>query len=435
MSEPNWKEKIIKDRLGGKTEWTDAERVELCQRLDQDMEDRFDQLIRGKNISNTEESTSSKSKDSWTPDNFQEKMAEHPFFTPFVQDCHSADVEVPDNPLTEGLAQLKFSPDHNSPQEMAQNYKEEGVHHFKYKRYRLAVSSFSEGLRAKCTDSELLAQLLNNRAAAHYRLGNFRAAIRDCEQAITLKPGYRKAIARAAESADRLGLWDELVRWADMGLGLDPDDSFFVELRLAAIHEQNKVERITRKKTAEENKRLLQMKQLLEVIEEHGVTLEPRDMETVPTEDKDGSKLSPAEKELASLPDLTPSHPSAQGSKVHQNKAGDLVWPVLLLYPEYQLTDFIQHFNEKHTFVEQLEVVFGEGSPPAPWDKQRQYSLPRLALYFEDRANNKLVPVTITNTLRDTLADNRCVVRGGTPSFIIAVAGSKFLQTFITNYD
>lgn len=55
--------------------------------------------------------------------------------------------------------------------ELAQNYKEEGIHHFKYKRYRPAVASFSEGLRSKCTDSELLAQLLNNRAAAYYRLG------------------------------------------------------------------------------------------------------------------------------------------------------------------------------------------------------------------------------------------------------------------------
>ena len=42
-------------------------------------------------------------------------MAEHPIFTPFLQDSSNGEVKAPDNALTEGLAQLKFDPDHNSP--------------------------------------------------------------------------------------------------------------------------------------------------------------------------------------------------------------------------------------------------------------------------------------------------------------------------------
>ena len=42
-------------------------------------------------------------------------MAEHPIFAPYVQDCESGDVEAPLNDLSEGLAQLKYHPDHNSP--------------------------------------------------------------------------------------------------------------------------------------------------------------------------------------------------------------------------------------------------------------------------------------------------------------------------------
>ena len=60
-------------------------------------------------------------------------------------------------------------------------------------------------------------------------------------------------------------------------------------------------------------------------------------------------------------------------------------------------------------FLDQLEVVFGEGSPPPPWDRQRQYSLARIALYYEDRGpeGGSLVQVQLQDTLRDTLNDTR----------------------------
>ena len=68
--------------------------------------------------------------------------------------------------------------------------------------------------------------------------GNYRQAIRDCENALTLKPDYRKAIQKGAESCDRLGQWEELIRWADKGLAINPSDKLFVDLRIAAVHEK-----------------------------------------------------------------------------------------------------------------------------------------------------------------------------------------------------
>lgn len=41
---------------------------------------------------------------------------------------------------------------------------------------------------------------------------------------------------------------------------------------------------------------------------------------------------------------LTGPHPS--GGHVHLNESGQLVWPVLFVYPEYGQTDFIEAFNE-----------------------------------------------------------------------------------------
>lgn len=39
-------------------------------------------------------------------------------------------------------------------------------------------------------------------------------------------------------------------------------------------------------------------------------------------------------------------HPS--GERVHFDTEGNLVWPVLFLYPEYGQTDFIAAFSEYH---------------------------------------------------------------------------------------
>lgn len=58
--------------------------------------------------------------------------------------------------------------------ELAATYKEDGNFNFKCKKYRVAVISYTEGLRQKCKDDALNSQLYNNRAAAHFFLKNYR---------------------------------------------------------------------------------------------------------------------------------------------------------------------------------------------------------------------------------------------------------------------
>jgi len=58
--------------------------------------------------------------------------------------------------------------------ELAATYKEDGNYNFKIKKYRLAIISYTEGLRQRCGDSQLESELYNNRAAAHFFLKNYR---------------------------------------------------------------------------------------------------------------------------------------------------------------------------------------------------------------------------------------------------------------------
>lgn len=404
----DWKEKIIQEKLGGKRDWTDSERAELCRQLDQDLDKHLDTV------------SQSKFEDGWTEENWRDKMAEHPLFAPYVQEDGSAVAEAPINPLSEGLAQLKFDPEHNTPTEVAMSYKEEGILQFKYKKYRLAVANFSEGLKQVCPDRELNAQLLNNRAAAQWHLENNRSAIRDCELAVKLKPDYTKAIMRAVDCAVRMKSWDEVITWCDRGLRLEPGSDKLKKTRITAMKEKKIAERNERKKLQEEKKKEFEEKNLVNIIEGRGVKLGSAEVK--------GSAS-------VTLADLEPCHPAAQGSRVHINEDGELVWPVMLLYPEYHETDLIQEFTESNCFEDHLNVMFGEGTPAAPWDTERKYLPQNMVLYFEDQEKSKLYEVDPKKTLQQVLAHPKYRVLGGTPGFIVLTRGSKFAKEFLSKYE
>ncbi|XP_045111534.1 tetratricopeptide repeat protein 4-like [Portunus trituberculatus] len=404
-----WKEKIIKEKLGGKRDWSEEERAALAHSLDEELEKRLQGSGGGEG----------RPKDAWTEDNWKEQMAEHPLFAPYLQEEGAVEGEAPINPLSEGLAQLKFDPDHSSPQEVAQNYKDEGNLQFKYKKYRLAVANFSEGLKQQCADKELNAQLYNNRAAAQCQLGNFRSTIKDCEKAFELKPHYTKVITRAVDAATKLKSWDEVFAWCDRGLQLDPTDTKLKASRLKAVKEKKMIERDNRRKSQEILKKKNEEQSVVNVIKNRGIKLGTSHL-------KGSSSIT--------LEDLETHHPAAHGSRVHLNSCAELVWPVMLLYPEYQESDFIQEFTESDFFSDHLEVIFGEGAPPAPWDTEQKYQYQNLKIFFEDKEKEKLYSVDSSWTLSQALSDPRYCVMAGTPSFIIVVNGSRFMKEFLSKY-
>lgn len=50
-----------------------------------------------------------------------------------------------------------------------------------------------------------------------------------------------------------------------------------------------------------------------------------------------------------------------------------MIWPVLLLYPQYGQSDLIQAFRSADMLAEHLAAAFPEEGPPAPWDTSFEY--------------------------------------------------------------
>lgn len=78
------------------------------------------------------------------------------------------------HPLMEGMQQLKYDPLENTHEELAATYKEDGNFYMKNKKYRMAILSYTEGIKFKIDNAELNATLHNNRSAANFFLKNYR---------------------------------------------------------------------------------------------------------------------------------------------------------------------------------------------------------------------------------------------------------------------
>ena len=388
-----------------KSKMSDEERSELMKKMDQDLAEHFAQL----EAKAKERGPRTQMVDGFTEENWEDEMANHPFFKKQFEDGEEL------SPLMQGLQDLKYSPDDNTPEELAKNYKEDGNFNFKCKKYRFAVASYTEGLKAKCSDSELNAQLLTNRAAAQFHIGNLRSSLLDCQAAIKILPGHMKAIVRGAQCQFQLKHFAACKEWCDLGLETDRQHSDLLKMRQDSVNQEKAVERDRRKRQMEEKRKKVAENVLLDLIKQRGIKVSN-------TGSDSGLDLS----------DLEPCHPAAMHKKVHVEE-NILVWPVLFLYPEVGETDFIEEFRETDRFSDHLEVMFGAGVERPPWDTQTRYTPSSIVIYFEDCDTN-IVEVSLDMTLCQALTHRKFLLKAGTPGFILLVRDSKVHQDFLSKY-
>lgn len=377
--------------------WTDEERLKLASKLDDELDEY---------ISNLEKKSYT---EGWPEDQWEQEMEKHPFFMKKVPEPGE---EL--SPLMEGLQQLKYGEDENTPEELANNYKEDGNFNFKYKKYRLAILSYTEGIRTKCKDVDLMAQLYNNRAAAHFMLKNYRSSLNDCKLALKLKSNYIKALNRAATCCLYIKDYDNCIDFCDQLLDESPTDKIILHLKSQAIAARDRLKRDKRKQDRLEKQLNKKEEELLNIIKRNGINLELTE-----------------ENKNPDLKDLEPQVPQIAQNRVHLDAQNKLIWPVMILYPETQQIDFIQNFHEDTLLIEQLEQLFNE---PPEWDSQKRYILQNINVYFEGKDKCSLHKVDIGQSLGKILQDEQFIVRGGTPAFLIFVKSSEAEKRFLMNY-
>ncbi|XP_051163545.1 DNA polymerase interacting tetratricopeptide repeat-containing, protein of 47 kDa [Leptopilina boulardi] len=380
-----------------KKTYTDAERLELAEKLDAELDDYINSL---------EKKTYT---EGWPEDRWQEEMEKHPFF---MKNSPSPGEKL--SPLMEGLQQLKYSTDENTAEELANNYKDDGNFNYKYKKYRLAILAYTEGIKTKCKDTDLMAQLYNNRAAANFMLQNYRSSLNDCKQALKLKPQYTKVLNRAAHCYLKVKDFTQCLEFCDQILKESPNDKSIIDLKSQAIKDKKQWERDLRKEKLREKKIEKQEDKVLQIIANRNIKLN-----------------SMKSRGIVNLKDLEPQLPQIAQNVVHLDDNEKLIWPVMILYPEVFQTDFIQNFHEDSTFEEHLQELF-EISPP--WDGDKKYNVKSVNVYFEGHNKMSINKVDIRKTLCEILQNERFIIQGGTPSFLILLANSEAEKKLLSNY-
>ncbi|KAJ3790684.1 40S ribosomal protein S7 [Lentinula aff. detonsa] len=272
------------------------------------------------------------------------------------------------------LAALQSLVHEGTPDEIAENFKEQGNDYFKGKRYRDAVGFYTQAIDAKPDTPSLLEALLCNRAACNLELKNYGSVLRDCSKVLSQNTKSSKAYYRSALALIALERLGEAVDCCARCLDFDKDNKGI----------QGVLERATKMKTAKDKK---ESERREELRQEHLAKV----------------KLNDAFKErnIFVLPKPDGSqNPYVPHFDPEDSSGNSLIFPTFFLYPQYATSDVIPEYVEDTPFSAHLEIMFSSTAPPPEWDVKRQYKAGRLVVYAITR-RKRLLKVGKKMTLRD----------------------------------
>ncbi|KAK7060198.1 HSP70/90 co-chaperone [Paramarasmius palmivorus] len=298
------------------------------------------------------------------------------------------------NPTIAALQSLAYEGPPDGKEEVAQNFKERGNEYFKGKRYREAISFYTQGIDVNPPDISLKEALYCNRAAAnlalsmHYdfesffatvlikQVENYGTALRDCAEAIKVNPRSPKGHYRSAQALIELERWDDAIDCCTRALSHDPASDIKVLLEKAKTKKEEK-ERKEREKQDKLEKEKLQERMLRAALRSRNIILPPL------------LKNNPIPKP-DDYPHFDPEDPSYN----------TLIIPVYFEYPEYGTYDVIPEFVEDTPFALHLEEMFPPKVPSPAWDKHGKYVNGNMVVYASTK-QKRLLRVGKNMSLRD----------------------------------
>lgn len=217
-------------------------------------------------------------------------------------------------------------------------------------------------------ETKLESILLSNRALVHLTMESNGAAYNDAKKAVAVDATNSKAHYRVALAAQRNSKWQIAVDHCRLALALPlaaAERKATESLQLsvtASLEAQLKKDRERDARLAAEAEEERKRKSVVDA------ALRSR-----------GIRVGPSEYNYRHYVEQ-----AGKGSDLPRfDLNGDLLWPVLFLYPETQQSDFIAACNERSRLGDHIAEMFPPNAPYAPWDTQRRYRADNLQIYFE----------------------------------------------------
>eukprot|EP00027_Filamoeba_sp_ATCC50430_P002230 CAMPEP_0168550526 /NCGR_PEP_ID=MMETSP0413-20121227/5691_1 /TAXON_ID=136452 /ORGANISM="Filamoeba nolandi, Strain NC-AS-23-1" /LENGTH=341 /DNA_ID=CAMNT_0008581001 /DNA_START=35 /DNA_END=1060 /DNA_ORIENTATION=+ len=268
------------------------------------------------------------------------------------------------------LSSLKHIDDEGTIEERAENLKHHGNNEFKAHNYRWdkAIEFYTQAIQLGSSNKKAMSVYYANRAAVNLAKGNYRRVIEDCVEAIKHDDKNVKAYWRHAKASIELGKYKQSIQQCQIALQIEPENKALKAELTKATKKREQKQALKQKKQKElEAKKEVTTKKthlLMEEFEKRGIQM--------------GKPLYDVQRQYE--------------VDIHVDEQGALHWPVMLLYEEYNQSEFIKDFNENHTFAEHLAYMF----PPdyiAAWDTEHKYKLADLEIYLEANCTEPLKPL------------------------------------------
>ncbi|CAO3627502.1 unnamed protein product [Cunninghamella echinulata] len=328
-------------------------------------------------------------------DNLEEELNKIPLFM--------SDLPEEENDTLAALQALAYD---GTPEEIAENFKNQGNNCFKAgkAKYPDAITFYTRAIDTDCSDKKLIEACYANRAACNLELGNYGKVLKDCAKCLELNPANVKALYRSARGLFQLDRNVEAYDCCEHALNADPDNTAVKQLQIKIKQRQDFLEKKQREKEEKELKERKQKEQLDHALKKRKIKMITNDKSI---------------KEAA-----TPTY---------DEETDSLSWPVFFLYPEYKESDYIQQFNEYNTFQDHLDIMLEQ---PAPWDQHHIYTPKNVQVYFENNQGLHPTLIKIGNKLplSKILSLDQYVVTNGIPSFIILPKSGAFKDEFLEKY-
>ncbi|KAJ1679902.1 HSP70/90 co-chaperone [Spiromyces aspiralis] len=374
------------------------------------------------------------------PDKLDEELNSVPLFMQTMP----TEEEIESNVALSALQSLAYD---GTPDEIAQNFREQGNDFYKEKNYQEAAKYYTQALGQNFQDDKLREMLLTNRAACNLELiraeegeddicyyqaltvrnalENYRRVINDCAAALRLNKSNVKALFRSAKACYALEKLDEAIECCDWAQRIDSNNSAVQALRARSEAKREELAELERRRREREEKEREQRRLLENAIAIRNLKFERR--------------TKPSEEEGESEAERQPWENNSERQVQLNQETGHLLWPVFFLYPEHRESDFIEAFDEATTLGEQISTVL---QVPPPWDNSNPpaYRLDNVDMYFLHRPENgveddeTLVKVGLNCPLATAISHPKYTIVNGIPSFIVLPKSGKFLEGFLDIY-
>lgn len=262
-----------------------------------------------------------------------------------------------ENPAVEALKAMAYE---GEPDEIAQNFRNQGNDCFKLKQYKDAIAFYTKALDQNCKVDEIELACLGNRAQANMELKNYRRAINDCTKVLDRNPKNVKAWYRSSKAFLLLDRNEEAVVCVDYGLQCDPENADLKAIKALATARIQKLRDMEKARRLRQEQAELKKKTLNLALASRGFT------RAFSEADADHRKAAGELKCELENPNDANSHLSV---------------PALLLYPLTLESDIVQQASETDTVGGLLEMLF---SQPPPW-ATADYRLGNLDVYAQTK--------------------------------------------------